>query len=86
MFSPEAIRPYPKAPPGKVGNRGRKIKKSAIYTDTPEKEAVRKEYEEGQKRLKNKQTKKKILESSTANTKKGKGKGKPKKKKTEKLF
>lgn len=82
VFSPEALRPYPKAPPRKAGNRGRKTKKSAIYTDTPEKEAVRKEYEERQKRLKKTQTKKKVLEVSTEKTHKGKGKGKGKKKKT----
>lgn len=81
VFSPEALRPYPKAPPRKIGNRSRKTKKSAIYTDTPEKEAVRKDYEERQKRLKNKQTKKKVLESSPGNTNKGKGKGKGKAKK-----
>lgn len=81
MFSPEALRPYPKAPPRKIGTRGRKTKKSAIYTDTVEKKAIRKEYEERQKRWKNKQTKKKLLEPSTGKTNKGKGKGKAKKKK-----
>ncbi|XP_050507964.1 uncharacterized protein LOC126885437 [Diabrotica virgifera virgifera] len=79
VFSPETLRPYPKAPPRKLGNRGRKTKKSAIYTDTPEKEAARKEYEERQKRLKNRRTKKKVLESSTGKVIKNKGKGKAKK-------
>lgn len=78
VFLPEALRPYPRAPPRKLGNRGRKIKKSTIYTDTPEKETVRKEYKERQKRLKNTQSKKKILQTSTEKTNKGKGKAKKK--------
>ncbi|KAK2578090.1 hypothetical protein KPH14_001323 [Odynerus spinipes] len=60
-FSPEEVRPYPKAPPRKTTNRGRKTKKSTIYTDTPEKDAVRKEYEKKQRRLKTKQVKRNIL-------------------------
>lgn len=79
VFSPEALRPYPKAPARKLGTRGRKTKKTAIYTDTPEKEAIRKEYEERQKRLKAKQMKKNILEPSTGKKNKGKGKGKKRK-------
>nr|CAH7746659.1 unnamed protein product [Callosobruchus chinensis] len=51
VFSPEAVRPYPKAPPRKPGTRGRNTKKSQIYTDTPVKEAVRQEYEDRQKPL-----------------------------------
>lgn len=31
LFSPEAIRPLPKAPPRKSTNRGRKTRKSTIY-------------------------------------------------------
>ncbi|KAG5876524.1 hypothetical protein JTB14_027357 [Gonioctena quinquepunctata] len=45
VFSPESVRPFPKAAPRKRGN-GRKTRKSAISTDTPEKEAIRVEYEE----------------------------------------
>ncbi|KAL3270239.1 hypothetical protein HHI36_009295 [Cryptolaemus montrouzieri] len=41
LFSPEAIRPLPTAPLRKLTNRGRKTRKSAIYTDTPEKEEIR---------------------------------------------
>nr|CAI5864856.1 unnamed protein product [Callosobruchus analis] len=85
VFSPEAVRPYPKAPPRKLGSRGRKTKKSAIYTDTPEKKTVRKEYEERQKRLKNKKIKKTVFEPSNKNTSekgKGKARGPTKKKKT----
>lgn len=79
VFSPEEVRPYPKAPPRKTAVRGRKTKRSAIYTDSPEKEAIRKEYEERQKRLKDKQVKKKVLELNTGKKNKGKGKGKKKK-------
>lgn len=38
-FSPEHIRPYPKAPPRK-SNAGRKKRKTVILTDTPEKNAL----------------------------------------------
>lgn len=61
VFSPEEVRPYPKAPPRKTSNRGRKTRKSTIYTDTPEEEAIRKMHEEKQKRLKAKQIKKKRI-------------------------
>lgn len=67
-FSPEEIRPYPKALPRKLTNRGRKTKKSTIYTDTPEKEAIRQEFEEKQRRERAKLMKNKV------NGKKGKGK------------
>ncbi|GBP61959.1 hypothetical protein EVAR_45016_1 [Eumeta japonica] len=36
-FSPEAVCSFPKAPPRKLTNRGRKTRKSTIYTDTPKK-------------------------------------------------
>lgn len=61
-FSPEEVRPFPKAPPRKTSNRGRKTRKSAIYTDTPEKEAIRNEYEEKERRMKAKQVTKKIAQ------------------------
>lgn len=77
VFSPEEIRPYPKAAPRKTTIKSRKIKKSAIYTDTPEKEAARNEYEERQKRQKAKRIKKKIFEQPIG--KKGKDKAKKKK-------
>lgn len=80
VFSPEEVRSYPKAPPRKTA-RGRRTKRSAIYTDTPEKEAIRKEYEERQKRLKDKQVKKKVLQPNTE--KKNKGKEKRKKNKAD---
>lgn len=58
LFSPEAVRPLPKAPPRKLTNRGRKTRKSTIYTDTPEKEKIREEHENKLKRTKAKQVKK----------------------------
>lgn len=75
-FSPEEVRPYPKAPPRKTEVRGRKTKRSAIYTDTPEKKAVRDDYERRQKRLKDKQVKKNLTQQSTGKENKIKGKGK----------
>lgn len=60
LFSPEAIRPLPKAPPRKLTNRGRRTRKSTIYTDTPEKEEIRREHEIRMERLKAKQVKKRL--------------------------
>ncbi|KAL0858974.1 hypothetical protein ABMA27_010833 [Loxostege sticticalis] len=57
-FSPEGIRPLPKAPPRKSTTKGRKKRKSAIWTDTPEKESIRKEHEEIERKKKAKQVKK----------------------------
>jgi hypothetical protein len=59
VFTPEAVRPLPKAPPRK-SNKGRKTRKSIIYTDTPEKEEIRKEHETRLKRTKAKQVKKRL--------------------------
>lgn len=42
-FSPEAVRPFGKAPPRKVTARGKKKRKSTVYTDTPEKEEIERE-------------------------------------------
>ncbi|XP_050549651.1 uncharacterized protein LOC118268371 [Spodoptera frugiperda] len=60
VFSPEIIRPFPKAAPRKNNNKGRKIRKSTIYTDTPEKEEIRKEHEIRLKRTRAKQVKKQL--------------------------
>ncbi|KAG5889685.1 hypothetical protein JTB14_033613 [Gonioctena quinquepunctata] len=62
----------PKAPPRK-SNKGRKTRKSTIYTDTPEKEAIRKEHETRLERIKSKQVKK-ILDGRKGrkNTSRGK--------------
>ncbi|XP_045445765.1 uncharacterized protein LOC123653829 [Melitaea cinxia] len=60
LFSPEIVRPLPKAPARKLTNRGRKTRKSTIYTDTPEKEEIRKEHENRLKRTKAKQVKKRL--------------------------
>lgn len=42
-FSPEAVRPFPKAGPRQNTRKGRKRRKSAILTDTPEKSAIEEE-------------------------------------------
>lgn len=42
-FSPEAIKPLPKAPPRSCVTTKRRIRKSAILTDTPEKNALAEE-------------------------------------------
>ncbi|CAF4890988.1 unnamed protein product [Pieris macdunnoughi] len=67
QFSPSKIRPLPKAPPRKTNIKCRRKRKSAILTDTPEKEALRVEYEEKMKKKQKKDDKEK---------RKGKGKGK----------
>ena len=51
VFSPEAIRPFPKAAPRKRTG-GRKKRKSAILTDTPEKNAIEEEMKRKQMRTK----------------------------------
>ena len=43
-FSPETIRPFPKADPRQNTRKGRKKRKSAILTDTPEKLAIEEEF------------------------------------------
>ncbi|KAG5872934.1 hypothetical protein JTB14_034463 [Gonioctena quinquepunctata] len=43
IFSPEAIKPLPKAPPRSCVTTKRRIRKSAILTDTPEKNALAEE-------------------------------------------
>lgn len=48
VFYPESVRPFPKTAPRKRVNR-RKTRKSAIHTDTPEKDAIRFEYEKKEK-------------------------------------
>ncbi|CAH0695363.1 unnamed protein product [Spodoptera exigua] len=58
-FTPEAVRPLPKAPPRKC-NKRRKTRKSTIYTDKPEKEEIRKEHEVKLKRATAKQVKKRL--------------------------
>lgn len=58
VFSPERVRPLPKAPPRKTTSRGRKKRKTAIWTDTPEKESIRKEQEVTERRRKTRGVKK----------------------------
>ncbi|XP_069685007.1 uncharacterized protein [Periplaneta americana] len=72
VLSPEDVRPYPKAAPRKISHTGRKKTKSAILTDTPVKEALRKE-EEARNERKNKKAanvKKRILTDSNESLKK----------------
>ncbi|KAG5870019.1 hypothetical protein JTB14_013871 [Gonioctena quinquepunctata] len=72
VFTPEAVRPLPKAPPRK-SNKGRKTRKSTINTDTTEKKAIRKEHETRLKRIKTKQVKKNLDgRKGKKNTSKGK--------------
>ncbi|CAG5035746.1 unnamed protein product [Parnassius apollo] len=77
-FSPSKIRPLPKAPPRKTNTNSRRKRKSTVLTDTPEKEALQKEYEE---KMKKKQKKDDKIKGKV----KGKGKGKGKAKGIEKL-
>ncbi|KAG5894396.1 hypothetical protein JTB14_031860 [Gonioctena quinquepunctata] len=44
IFSPEVVRPFPKALPRKTSSK-RRSRKSAIYTDTPEKNAIQEDYD-----------------------------------------
>ncbi|KAG5898324.1 hypothetical protein JTB14_023013 [Gonioctena quinquepunctata] len=46
ILSPEAIKPLPKAPPRSCVTTKRRIRKSAILTDTPEKNALAEEKQE----------------------------------------
>lgn len=69
VFSPESTRPFPIAPPRKLPAGGRRKRKSTIYTDTPEKEEIRKESENKNQKKQAKNVKKNL-------SKKNKGKGK----------
>ncbi|XP_049873490.1 jerky protein homolog-like [Pectinophora gossypiella] len=88
VFSPEAIRPLPKGLPRK-GNRGKRTRKSTIYTDTPEKEEIRKEHEARLKRTKAKLVKKRLdgvkMKRNTTKGKKNTTKGKRNKTQQESL-
>ncbi|XP_036149238.1 uncharacterized protein LOC118647803 [Monomorium pharaonis] len=81
-FSPEKIRPLPKAPPRKSSIR-RRTRKSAILTDTPEKNALEEEYHEREK--KKTMTLKRREKENRKVQWKGKGPGKRKKKVEEKV-
>ena len=49
-FSTEVVCPFPKAPPRKITTKGKKKRKSTIYTDTPEKNALQAEYDAKKKK------------------------------------
>ncbi|KAG5894454.1 hypothetical protein JTB14_014901 [Gonioctena quinquepunctata] len=56
IFLPEVVRPFPKALPRKTSSK-RKSRKSAIYTDPPEKKAIQEKYDlEKKKQIKRKLT------------------------------
>jgi hypothetical protein len=75
-FTPKDLRPLPQAGPRNITNKGRKKRKTAILTDTPEKNAIEEEYQQRNK------AKKRILQPDTGKGKKKlistkrKGKGK----------
>ncbi|CAK1593712.1 unnamed protein product [Parnassius mnemosyne] len=79
-FTPKDLRPLPQAGPRTVANKGCKKRKTAILTDTPEKNVIEEEYQQRNK------AKKTVLQTDTGNwkrnlmSKKGKGKGKKTKK------
>lgn len=73
-FCPEAVRPFPKAPPRNRTNK-RRLRKSAVLTDTPEKQALA---EEQSKKMKVSKGKGKNNQGNGKREGKGKGKGKGK--------
>lgn len=74
LFSPESVRPLPKAGQRKQSKRGRKKRMSTVLTDTPAKEALEREQNEAnlKKVKKNFQTDAKISASSAKPSKKKK--------------
>lgn len=68
-FSPENVRPYPKATARKAKNKAKKKRTTTIYTDTPEKEAMRKEAEAKKKKLEAKSVKKNLKKTLEKKTK-----------------
>lgn len=80
VFSPEIVKPLPKAPPRLLMSTKRRIRKTAILTDTPEKNALAEEQTK-KKTKKNEDIAKKGKGKNKENSKgkdKGKGKGKGK--------
>lgn len=78
-FSPKDLRPLPQAGPRSETNKGRKKRKTAILTDTPEKNLIEQEHQQRNK------VKKMVLQANSRESKekssaKGKGKGKKTKK------
>lgn len=45
LFSPEDVKPFRKAPTRKAKNKGKTKRTTTIYTETPEKEIIRKNSE-----------------------------------------
>ncbi|XP_047992573.1 PHD finger protein ALFIN-LIKE 3-like [Leguminivora glycinivorella] len=72
-FTPEIIRPLPKAPPRTMARNKRRVRKSAILTDTPEKNAIAEEQANKKQRIEKVTTSKKGKGKQTkAKTKAGK--------------
>ncbi|XP_026747609.1 uncharacterized protein LOC113508724 [Trichoplusia ni] len=78
VFSPELIRRLPKAPPRLIGHTKARKRKTAVLTDTPEKNALAKE-QASKKKKKESETKKKFKGKGTGRCK---GNGKQTKKPT----
>ncbi|CAG5029138.1 unnamed protein product, partial [Parnassius apollo] len=57
VFSPEIVRPYPKAGPRKAAKTNRRKRKAAILTDTPEKNALEEQQNKTTKKVKKPQEK-----------------------------
>ncbi|KAK6186370.1 hypothetical protein SNE40_008417 [Patella caerulea] len=68
-FSPEVIRPHQIASSRKTNSKGKKRRKSAILTDTPEKEALEKEQKDRLEKQ-NKTKKAKVAKRKIKNSKK----------------
>lgn len=62
--TPEAVRPLPKSVPRKTSTRGRKKRKSAVLTDTPEKNALEEEQKK-RKATKSDKVKKQKVKAAT---------------------
>lgn len=77
-FSPESVKPHPKAPKRKAASGNRKRRKTCILTDTPEKEALREEQEQRKLKRQKKQHKKPKTVNKKPTKKATKNKDKPK--------
>ena len=65
-FTPEHVRPFPKAPSRQQTNKGRKKRKSSILTDTPEKNALQEEVKKStNKSRKGKKVRTKLISEKT---------------------
>ena len=65
-FSPESVKPHPKAPKRKMSSGSRKRRKTCILTDTPEKEALRLEQENRKSKCKQRNSQNKTKKTKLA--------------------